>query len=531
MIPGTLGKYSVLSERRSNRRSQSSETTHHRLSDERGSVTERNHWHSNSYKFYRLYERTRALNVEAKYNNHGVKIFRASIAALEKETSFLNANNKSSVETQNLHSILGVLYWLNPTHANFDRSSNARKAFDHARLASESMSLEARSLGLLVQLRSLPFLIRSKIVRKEELNEARREAIAFLSEESLSANEPIWSGLVLDGLGFSYYQHEHDMKAANRYLSNARDVLLGAFEKVFNLASNDETKPSLFNLVSSLIAVAFWDLGMCFEKEAENASTPSENLVLLFRARSEYERVGDFARMSPWKIYRAFSEYGIAGTYEGEAKLINDDSSDAITRKKELLATARNHAEIAFTHLKKWSMIEADILGGSVNARLCLKVAKLNENQEKRKLMNNSLNLVIRAKRAYNRRGVAGGRYSIANYGDVLLGFAEYYQEVSSIDHGKDADKTKEFIHSLKRSIENCLLSQAHFDEEIHGNRALDALLLGSRICLELERETGSITAKKHYHKLAEKQHQRSVAICKRFGWKDRLDDSNVLSH
>ncbi len=215
---------------------------------------------SHSELFFELYSQVPALVTTLKRANQAIQLFEVSerqlleklIGPSDKTIPIVSDVEDSYSENylSAVHSLLALIYWLYPNHPGYERLKNARTMFRHATEAvsvSRSKISASSVAGLLIQLRVLPFLIRSKKATVEQLVKTRQLAevvIGGLSSskpsyvpsdqpsgeignrrtiDSKSNLEPYqveaFQGLLTDGLGFSYWQLERDNRVALDYLT------------------------------------------------------------------------------------------------------------------------------------------------------------------------------------------------------------------------------------------------------------------------------------------------------------------------
>jgi hypothetical protein len=438
---------------------------------------------SRNGKFFETFVRVKALNVEPRRDNEGVKLFLASRKQLNE-----SLNSSSASEKADLHSILAIAELLQPAYPGFQRLENTISAHKHALACLESNEAgpEARTLALFVELRVLPVLIRSKAAPESEL--ARSRERAFSTAESLNREKSLFGflGILLEGVGFSYYQREGDRERALEYLGRAKSLLSKGGQRI----------SPFFN---AFRAIAFWDSGQCYESLADRAQG-NEALRLYRQARLEYEKALKYAERSPWILYRAFAHLGIAATFSCEFELSHDSTLDG---RRKLIEKAFEEAENGLALMNRYSSLEANMLGGTFHALVCQQYASVSKEVEPEKLLRRSGELAKKGLKAYKS---ASSRYSKANFGDVYFALAQFYHE-----KGKNNG-----VKELLLSLENCLQSQEFFDEERHAERALRALMLGAEVCQELASLGLQV---KYYLNLAEKQIQKLNSIRERSGW------------
>ena len=471
--------------------------------------------------FYYLYSKVRALCHEAEKDNEAVGLFLTSKLDLDR------AIDSGDKNLANLHALQGLLHWLQPSYPEFDRMENAQAMQSHASAAVELSDgkqdcIDSYAIGLYVQLRISSFLMKSNLLDFGKLYETREKAHSFVegveygpklaSDKDEMRHDLI--GLVLDGLGFSYYQVEGDRMIALHYLSKGYDHLNIARH---GLSGNDKSCRRQF--VDAIIAIVLWDIGTCHESEAEQRE--SKQAVALFeKARASYVKALSASRFCPWNIYKALCAYGVAGTFLREHDLRTDLSK---SERRELVSKAVSFGEEASSYLRSWSTLEMDILGGVANALFYQRMAEVCEEEQKRSCVERSLELISKAENAARRS--EGSRFSDANYGDIYLRGAVYYYKMSS-----EVVEVPRKGELLETSLRNCELGQKHFDDERHQNRMVDSLLLGAKICLDLARLSTDEETPNKYRAKGREQCQKSISICRRNGWDLKVRESLELS-
>ncbi len=453
--------------------------------------------------FFEAFSRVQALNLEPTEPNGGANLFPYSRQELEKAL----ANSKKR-ESADLHALLALIHWLYPTTDNFDKVGNSKSAFDNASSAIEakSTSLAAKSVSLFVQLRVLPFLIQSGAQNESELISARKKALSLV--ESLG-REQGWAGVLLEGIGYSFCQHEHDLHSALQFLTRAKVKLLKG------PASAKSSFHTTF--LSAITAVVFWDIGYCNENLGERESECARAVELYQKARVSYSRAALWSKKSPWLLYRSLSHYAVAGALLGEAELSAPKNQ---IRKRTLLKAAIDYAERASAIMNNWTEIESSMLSGSLNSQLYQNLALLESGKKKMKLLYRSFELASKAHVSYVK--VSGGRYSAANLGDILVTLAQCHYE-----EALHSTKTQK-VHHLVSALDHCQESQVYFDKERHADRLVKALMLGARIAHEL---AASGRSADHNNELMESQCREAVALCVSHGWSDKIPEANDLLH
>lgn len=482
-------------------------------------------------RFADCVNRVEALSRTPQREDEGPGLFLRSRSVLERDLDSLESDSRKREDFQvtrglaNVHCLLALVHWLCPNSVEFDRKENAQRTLEHSTKACEYASSsgsadEALSLGLFVQLRVLPYLVRSKSQSVGALIAARRSAEDLIGRLESTSRFDL-AGLLSDALGFSYYQLEHDRETAIHHAQRAFDYLLSSHE------SGNHSSSSPSTLVSNMISVSLWDLGTFYESLAEEAEG-AKALDLFRKAGSKYSMSISLSREKgrTWCIYTAFSRYGLAGSLVREVELRPDLS---LKEKRKLAWKAFSLADKAFSELKKWSTREARIIAASTNSLFYQKLADLYKTNDCK-----NMKLIRQSGQVTSNKELGSApnadlerttRYSAANLADISLRRAVFYYERARTG---GAQKSKD----LSRSLENCLESQKNFDVERHANRLVESLLLGAKICHDIAAQLAKgrkIARSKEYSRLARDQCQKSIAICQKLGWSDRLTETNRL--
>ncbi len=366
-------------------------------------------------------------------------------------------------------------------------------------------------VGLMVQLRITPFLIKSKKKTVGDLATIRNNSIEFLSStEAVSRNN--LSSIVSDGLGFSYFLLEREIGTALTYLSRASRYLTDW--------ENFTTRPGSKSIDSELIkneaqflqsfaSALYWDLGICYEGKAE-ATEGEEMLAHLKNARESYQKSRAYSMRSPWHIYRAMSTYNLSGIYyrEGTAEF---------ERKKvlPLLERSVSLGEESLKWFDLWSSFEGDFLGGSWIASFYQHLANYSDDHStKEKSMQRSLELAQKTEVLINNKKVGLSRYKAANIGDIFFRNSEYNRQRAEelryedkITQRESVDE--EIIDLLHRSFLDCLKGRSFYRDPAFGSRKLNSALLAGDICFDLyssssvpddQRRINSSRAKRYFH-------------------------------
>jgi len=453
-----------------------------------------------------------AISREAKSPGEAIEFFNRSKEGLETELRNYYTNGKKSSSLDEIsakHSFLALVHWLYPNYIGYNRTRNAIKMFQHA-AAAQGMSLSKRDfsycVGLMVQLRITPFLVKSKKKTVGDLATLRSTANEFLSSTDTYSRSYL-SSMVSDGLGFSYFLFERDIDSALKFLTRAADYF-AEYETNF-AASDSESLKTQF--LRSFASTLYWDLGICYEGKVE-ATEGEEMLEDLKKARSYYEKSRDYALRSPWHIYRAMSTYNLSGTYyrEGMAEFERE-------KALPLLERSVNLGEESLNWFRLWSSFEGDFLGGSWIATFYQHLAIYSDDPSiKEKSMHRSLELAEKADALINNKKVGLSRYKAVNIGDIFFRNSEYnrqtavelrFENESSVDEGSSNEE--KVVDLLERSLADCIKSRTFFRDPAFGSRKISSALLAGDICFDLQsspilseeqRDTNSSRAKRYFH-------------------------------
>jgi len=504
--------------------------------------------------FFSIYASLPALSRQASRSGEAIELFHTSSRKLEsivRSASRRVRNPPSSAASLPEYcALLSLIYWLYPNYIGYNRIKNALSMLKYARAASAGRSLtpqsEAYVVGLFVQIRILPFLIRSRKASMEEITLSRDEALKFVSEaqKTKGVDTHGFSGLIFDALGFSYYQLERDKKTALSYLSKATEDLTLA-EKHATSEEKGSTKQgqrirAKISFYNALLAVAYCDLGICYESEAENKEG-QEMLSYVRVTRSHYQKAYEFAKLTPWHFYKGLSAYNLSGTYMKEGEVQIEKSKAA-----ELLRKAVSLGEESLRWFSLWSKYESDFVGGSWIATFYQKLARDSDPSEERALMSRSVKLAERAEDVISR--VKSLRWNLVNIGDIYFRNAEYYtaiasrhrrssrpspsQEGNGETQPSSSNRSPGTLDVLRKGLSNCLKSKTFYKEERHSNRAVEASLLGGDICYQLlseGRESNSLPDEdtRRYVSLARRLCNSAMRTSQRFGWNERVAEAN----
>ena len=265
--------------------------------------------------FFGLYSEVTALSKPARKTGQAIKFFHESRARLEHDLSV--ANKGKSADDYRLdgvaarHSLLALIHWLYPNYIGYNRLTNAKLMYQHATAAvsaSRSKTSIPFVIGLMVQLRITPFLIKSKKATLGQIVKIRETALKFVAKNSENPNISGPTGIVNDGIGFSYFLLERDARTALSHLSEATKCLVqqekATLKEISVKNPSTSTRTSL-NFFRALISVAHWDYGLCNESLSEKIEG-EEMLELSRETRFHYQRSYDYAKRTPWHIYKDY---------------------------------------------------------------------------------------------------------------------------------------------------------------------------------------------------------------------------------
>ncbi len=518
-----------------------------RMEERQGPLTTRS--------IFDYYAEVPALFKRTKKPGEAIKLFQKATEVLETKLKNLYSNlGRPAYEQRPIadyHALLALIHWLYPSHTGLNRLNQAAAMFRHATAAvvtSKSSQVEPLSLGLLIQLRILPFLIRSKKAEEEQLARVREVAKSFTKDveidqstqtiESLSAPGRLkelgkrgLSGLVFEAMGFSYYQFERNRETALSFLNRAVNYLSEITKQLARkLRKNRKSRfrPLLAKLsfYQAMSAVAYWDLGACYESKAEG--TEGDEMLSLIRiARTNYDKAYKLARRTPWHVYTALSSYNLSGTYAKESEYQLERKKAAAFLKKAVIL-----GDQSLRLFKLWSTFEADFLGGSWVANYYQQLGNLSEPKSRKRMMARSLYLAKKAEALVLEGKLKHLRYTLANIGDIFYNNAEYCRQVaikltSDSVRATSGRAEKEAIGLLRKALDNCLKSKTFYKEDRHSNRAVDALLLGGDICYELMNSNLEQTQKEYFARVAKRQCNNSIKIASKLAWNERIAESN----
>jgi uncharacterized repeat protein (TIGR01451 family) len=470
--------------------------------------------------FFEEYSKVDALTKTARKTDEAISLFHRSRKFLEKELSGSGRSFQSSDELVSVHALLALLHWLYPNHPGYNRLKNARKMFEHATAAASSRAADAGAIpfaiGVTIQLRILPFLIRSKKETPVKLQRIRTQALSFIERHRAEKFRGS-VGLIYDGLGTSYSLFDRDMQMAISYLSRSVD-LLASEEK--SVSKNKGTQKSKRTLLRAFESAVNWDLGICYESLSEKEEG-DKMLSLLRNAKAYYQKAYELSLRTPWHVYRGMSAYNLAGTLSREAQ-----TQVEIIRIRELLEKAVRLGEESLKWFNFWSSLESDFLGGSWIANFYQELANVSDSVRRRKLMARSLALAHRAENLVNNKSVGTSRYKLVNLGDIFAHNAEYYRLLAFQARNSEAgkEKTMKLLHS---ALENCLKSKRYFGDPTYGKRKVDSFLLAGDVYYELMNCETSGSEKRRLGSQSRRLFSQSIRISKQQGWNERMAGSS----
>ena len=522
--------------------------------------------------FFEMYSKVRAFTKPLKKPNEAVDLFSSSKLELEQFLKSVSKQRDPSRKTRQFiatcHALLSLIHWLYPNYRAYDRLKNALTMYDHAKKASdysESNFSETFIIGMFVQLRVLPFLLRSNRPLSENLSLVREKALSVLSsidshtETSSVLEEPAnrklvqkqveisgYKGLLHDALGFSYWSLERDSEAALEHLEASTEFLVQAIKessnnvavrfgssnrmrkKPFSRQSVIGAKRSFYQAVAS---VAYWDLGLCNEGFADRLEG-DEMMRLIKMARADYERSYNLAKKTTWNNYKGLSAYMIASTYEMESE--RETEREKI---RKLLKKAINIGDEALRLLSFWSTYDSDFLGGSWIASYYGKLADFSEPRLKRTYMLHSLKLAKRAEDLiFKHESKMSGKslFSMTQIGDIFFRNSAYYRQLATnqklalnITTSSNKKRDSLVIEPLKKSLEYAIRTNSYYKDERFSKKAVDACLLAADVCYELIGCNISEEEKREYSALGKKVCKEAQLISKRNGWNEAVAESN----
>ena len=482
--------------------------------------------------FFSIYSTISALSKESTKKGEALEFFHGSRSMLESHLRSPEAGNPKYDKTAPIyHSLLSLIYWLYPNYIGYNRMKNALAMYRHARAATSSSansSSEAFVAGLFIQLRVLPFLIRSKKVDPKQISTVRELALVLLESNAQKKSNAGLLGIVLEGLGFSYHQLERDTKTALAYLTRSVEYFHSMEKQVLDemKESNNVTRSlkARYSFYLAFSAVAYCDLAICYQTEAE--SKEGQDMLSFMRlTRSHYQKAYDYAKRTPWHFYKGLSAYNLSAAYatEGEIEIGKE-------RAVELLKKAVAVGEESLQWFSLWSTFESDFVGGLGITTIYQKLAKNSGPSERKKLMARSMKLALKAESVLSKKRSL--RYSLVNLGDVYYHNAEYYRELAASSKASSRTNASVAAVLLDRALSYCLKGKSFYREERFANRAVEASLLASDICYELlslRLDNGSLHAdnRSHYANMVRRLCNSAIKTSLKHGWNERVAESN----
>ncbi len=514
-------------------------------------------------QFFEFYSQVSAFNTVLKKPNEAVDLFSSSKVELEDKLKE-SAGERREDKVAEYHSLLALLHWLYPNHRGYDKQRNASSMFDHAIQATEHSKdtlSESYVVGLFVQLRVLPFLMRSNKSLIKDLDRTREKASALISvidsgtsgvnqgeirgPQNLSSGQMEGlRGILLEGVGFSYWQADRNVNAALGYLQKSVESLIEVDRSLSNNRSlrfqtsaktqkNRKVSPNpIRDFYSAMISVAYWDLGLCYEGRADTIEG-AEMIRQIKKARADFERSYSFAKRTTWDNYKGLSAYMIAGTYETETQIETDKEKIRQSLKRTIMI-----ADEALRWLSLWSTYDSDFLAGSWIAGCYSKLADYSSPRLREKYMLRSLKLVKKAEDLINQgESNIGGKLSSAFFiGDIFFRNSDYYRQLansrkSSLDYPFQSSKkqTKLIVETLRRSLEYALRSRTYYKGDRLSKKPVDACLLAADVCYELLTFDISEPEKRRQSSLGKRMCNEARAISKENGWNESVAESNWL--
>lgn len=435
--------------------------------------------------FFLLYSGTSALYRSSRKPGQAIQLFHQSRSKLERELRSVKSRDQMHDYATVRHSLQALIHWLFPNYIGYNRLANAKLMYQHAAAATSTSRSELSIpyiVGLMVQLRIAPFLIKTKNLKERQLERIRAIAIKLIENNRENVELSGHLGILEDGLGFSYFLYERDPEKALVHLVRATEYLLHREKTLVTFASkNDFTMHKVqLNFLRAMLATAHWDCGICFESKSEN-SQGEQMLNLLKETRHYYQQAYECAKHTSWDIYKAMSAHNLAGTYAKEASLQLERKSVV-----EFLRRAVDLGEESLRWFSLWSPFEADFLGGSWIATFCQQLANYSESTKRKRLMNRSLELAHRAEQIVSNKKIGLVRYKLVNIGDIFFHNSEYYRNLAMQTKKSEETQVNTPIAMLREALENCLSSRTYYRDQAYRNRLIESSLLAGDICYEL---------------------------------------------
>lgn len=475
--------------------------------------------------FLRQFSDVEAISREAKASGEAIQFFHSSSKKLEDELQQFYSSSKRNVSDSKLeeistkHACLALIYWLYPNHEGYNRVRNAVKMFRHAS-AAQSTSVSritfSSAIGLMIQLRIIPFLSKAKKKTPVDLSSARRSGSEFLSAAHAASRVDL-AAIVLDGLGFSHFLYERDFDAALESLAKARQSLMIWENTIKNSFQYTANEVKFFHSIASAI---YWDIGICYDGKAE-AAEGEEMRDFVKSARDSYENSLEQAMNSTWLIYRAMSTYNLSGTYYREG-IVEFEKEKALP----LLSRAVSLGEKSLKWFHLWSTFEEDFLGGSWIATFYQRLANYQDGAAKQELMQRSLGLAKNAEALINNRKIGLTRYKAVNIGDIFFRNSDYNRQLAIDLISEDSESDEEKVTELLRtSLSDCLKSRTFYRDKTFQSRKINSELLAGDVCCDLLSSSKNLTLveRKLYSSRARKFFRDVEKISKSVGLNETL--------
>jgi hypothetical protein len=544
--------------------------------------------------FYSIYSKVAAFTTKLRRQNEAIETFQATRIELEAllRKYIVLGQEELGTRTEHVantiaayHSLLALLHWLYPGK-DYDRLKNANAMYQHSVGATDFAQTpfsESYMLGLFIQLRILPFLIRSNKPLTKELAKTREKAILLISILDSAPRRPFsksrlnskhvlregevlkdlaqerthgFKGLLHEGLGFSYWQLERNSEIALDHLERSINSIVEAnketgpksdhaenkkerrttsssfTKKVKPTYAKNKAERSFYNAFTS---VAFWDLGLCHEGLADKLEG-DDRMRLIKKARADYEKSYSFAKKTTWNNYKGLSAYMIASTYEWEAEREIEKN-----RIRQLLRKAIKVGDEALHWLSLWSTDESDFLAGSWIAAYYGRLADYSSPNQRRSYMLHSLKLAKRAEDLITKHesSLGGKLFTRAQIGDLFIRNADYYRQLATnqkttLDYSTpDIQKERELvIEPLRKSLEYATRSKFYYKEgrfNRFNKQAAHACLLAAEVCYELSSSNIHEDEKKAFWMIGKGACREAKAISKKNDWNEAVAESNWL--
>lgn len=481
--------------------------------------------------FYELLSRVTALSKPARKSGQAIKFFHESRMRLEEELRLagkgrLNDESKQDIVASK-HALLALIHWLYPNYIGYNRITNAKLMFQHSIAAvscSRSRTSISYAIGLMVQLRITPFLIKSKKATIGQLTKLRETAAKFIDRNAENSDLCGPVGMINDAIGYSYFLFERDANLALAHLEKATNLLAQEERSLRNTIARknapviEKTRLSFFR---GFMSVAYWDHGLCNESQSEKAEGETK-LQLSRAARSSYQVSYDIAKRTPWHIYKALSAYTLSGTLAREAAT-QLERSLAI----QGLKNAVDLGEESLKWFSLWSIYEGDFVGGSWLAAYYQQLASYSDASKKKHLMGRSLSLAQKAEKLVSDRRVGLARYKLVNIGDIFFTNSEYYRQLALQVRGSGRGTSGDVVNLLSKSLEHCLKSREYFHADSYSNRMLESSLLAGDICYELTNSEIRTEEKLRFSRTSKRYFNQAIRISKNLGWNEKLAESS----